>query len=205
MALLRREKTGRGDYIDIAMHRRGARGLPNVDRAGDGGEPPARSRSTSAPPAARPSTRSTRRATAATSCSAAQEMKFVRNLLDRARPAGPRAALRCAGPGPHQQPVIEFLAGVFRSKPLAEALARLVRRPRRQLRPGQHAARGARGRERRARAAWCLSDELGRRHIAPVDPLPGRAGRGRALREPALGEHTDASLARAQQISRDDA
>ena len=57
---------------------------------------------------------------------AGQEMKFIRNLLTRARQA--RDHRRSAnGPGAHQKPVIEFLAATFQRQ-AAGALDGVARR-----------------------------------------------------------------------------
>ena len=68
MALLRRESTGRGDYIDIAMHDATLAACANIvgPVMAEGRQPVAKHERT---PAARRSIRSTKRATAATSCS----------------------------------------------------------------------------------------------------------------------------------------
>ena len=89
-----------------------------------------------------------------------QEMKFVRNLLGAL--GRPELAPLCEKPGPHQQPVMEFLE---KDVPGEEPGGKpgLPRPARRLLRAGEHAARGARGRGRDK----LLKDELGRRHLAP--------------------------------------
>ena len=69
MALYRRERTGRGDYIDIAMHHAALAALPNVIGPAMAGLPQP-TRRASAAPAAPPSTRSTRPPTGAISSSA---------------------------------------------------------------------------------------------------------------------------------------
>src|SRR5262245_49368224 len=117
MALYRREQTGRGDYIDVAMHHAAIAALPNV-------------MGPAVADLARPEQQASR-----TTCGSAfyqvyetadgrhlvlgaQEMKFVETLL--ARLGRPDLAPLCArGPGPHQAPVIDFLRDVFIAKPLA--------------------------------------------------------------------------------------
>jgi len=114
MALYRREKTGEGDRLDISMHDATLAWLPNV-LGPVFVEKRAPCRSTSARGAAAPSTASTARPTAGTWCSAGRRPKFVRNLLTEwGRPD--LIALCERGPGPHQQPVIDFLQGVFESR-----------------------------------------------------------------------------------------
>ena len=93
-------------------------------------------------------------------------MKFVRNLLDRL--GRPDLVPFCErGPGPHQQPVIEFLARRLpRASPLAHWRAWFAGstsaspRSTRCARPSTTIASARRG--------LVLKDELGREHIAPV-------------------------------------
>jgi crotonobetainyl-CoA:carnitine CoA-transferase CaiB-like acyl-CoA transferase len=118
MALLRREKTGRGDRIDISMHDALVGWMPNIlgtvfaeDRA--------------------PSPKHERQWGGAAFYNiyatsdgrhivlGAQEMKFVRSLLGELnRPDLIELAER--GPGAHQQPVIEFLRTLFAQKSQAD-------------------------------------------------------------------------------------
>ena len=78
---------------------------------------------------------------------AGQEPKFIRNLLGALK-RDDLVPLCLRGPGPHQQPVIDFLAETFRKMSSDEAQAFLsgldvcFRR-------AQHAARGVRGRQHR--------------------------------------------------------
>src|SRR5688572_28409423 len=109
-----------------------------------------------------------------------QEMKFVRNLLGAL--GRPELASLCEKPGPHQQPVMHFLEGVFRAKSLAENLEFLSKldvcyAPVHTLPEALDAA-----------ADKLLRDEQGRRHLAP--PIRFRHEPARpTLREPQLGEH----------------
>ena len=118
MALFRREKTGLGDYLDIAMHDSILAWTPNVL-----GEVFANKR----PPVVKHErtfggsafyqiypTRDGRHIVLG-----GQEHKFIRNLLTAlGRPEYIEICER--GPGPHQQPVIDYLRGVFREKTQAE-------------------------------------------------------------------------------------
>jgi crotonobetainyl-CoA:carnitine CoA-transferase CaiB-like acyl-CoA transferase len=118
MALFRREKTGLGDYIDIAMHDSILAWTPNVL-----GEVFANKR----PPVVKHErtfggsafyqiypTKDGRHVVLG-----AQEHKFIRNLLGALDK--PEYIELCErGPGPHQKPVIEFLRGVFSQKTQAE-------------------------------------------------------------------------------------
>jgi len=122
-----------------------------------------------------------------------QEAKFVRNLLNAlARPDLIPLCLR--GPGPHQQPVIEFLKGTFGNMSADEAVTFLA---------GLDVCFGpvstlpeAFEDENVKARGMILRDDLGRRHIAPVirfrDEPPSPT-----LDAPALGANTDEILQRA--------
>jgi crotonobetainyl-CoA:carnitine CoA-transferase CaiB-like acyl-CoA transferase len=117
MALLRRNDTGIGDYIDISMQHAALAALPNVMGPAMARLPlpdPKHERTTGGSAFYQVyATRDGRHLVLG-----AQEMKFVRNLL--ARLGRPELAEPCErGPGPHQQPVIDFLSGVFASQPLS--------------------------------------------------------------------------------------
>jgi crotonobetainyl-CoA:carnitine CoA-transferase CaiB-like acyl-CoA transferase len=115
----------------------------------------------------------------------AQELKFVRNLLDRL--GRPDLVPLCErGPGPHQQPVIEFLQGVFREEPLEHWRAWFegqdvsfapVNTLREALDDANVRARGL-----------IVRDDLGREHIAPAVRFLEEPA-WPTLREPRLGEH----------------
>jgi crotonobetainyl-CoA:carnitine CoA-transferase CaiB-like acyl-CoA transferase len=118
---------------------------------------------------------------------AGQEPKFINNLLGAlGRPELAELCLR--GPGPHQQPVVDFLSKKFRQKSLMEwngyletldvCFGRVNTLPE----ALDHQNLDARKMIRR--------DELGRRHIAP--PIHFREEPASpVLREPLLGEHTE--------------
>ncbi len=109
----------------------------------------------------------------------------MRNLLDRlGRPD--LVALCERGPGAHQAPVIEFLRGVFRGKPLEHWCAWFagmevsfapVNTLREALDDDSVRAQGL-----------VIRDELGREHIAPVVRFMHEPAEP-SLREPSLGEH----------------
>jgi crotonobetainyl-CoA:carnitine CoA-transferase CaiB-like acyl-CoA transferase len=184
MALYRREKTGRGDYIDVAMHHAALAALPNVMGPAMAGLPqpdPKHERTTGGSAFYQIYETADGRHLVL----GAQEMKFVHNLLGRL--GRPDLAPLCErGPGPHQRPVIEFLRGVFREKPLAHwrawfdgldvsfAPANTLREA---LDDPQARARGV-----------ILTDNLGREHIAPVVRFLDEPAQP-TLREPALAEH----------------
>ena len=186
MALYRREKTGRGDYIDVAMHHAALAALPNVmgpAMAGLPGPDPRHARSTGG--AALYQIYET--ADGRHLVLGAQETKFARTLLER---LGRLDLLPLCerGPGPHQPPVIELLRAVFREKPLAHWCAWFegldvsfapVNSLREALDDPQLVARRA-----------ILNDDLGREHIAPVVRFLHEPARTR-LHEPMLGEHDE--------------
>ncbi|MET0674994.1 MAG: CoA transferase [Bradyrhizobium sp.] len=185
MALLRREKTGLGDYIDISMHDVTIGGMLNIlgPTFAEGRQPiPTHERTTGGAAFYRPyETRDGRFLVLA-----GQEPKFIHNLLGAlGRPELAELCLR--GPGPHQQPVVDFLGAEFRKRSLAECdefLAKLdVCYGRVNTLPEAvaHPNLTARGMIRR--------DEGGRLHVGP--PIQFRHEPARpVLREPALGEHT---------------
>ena len=189
IALYRRERTGLGDRLDISMHDAALAWLPNVlgpvfvekrapvpqnERTWGGGAFYRIYR-----------TRDGRHVVLG-----GQEIKFVRNLLTEwGRPD--LIALCERGPGPHQQPVVEFLQGQFETRTQAEWIEWFRGRdvcfaPVKNLReafddPQAH-ARGMR-----------LVDELGQEHIGL--PIKFAAEPGRAdFRLPRLGEHTEEVL-----------
>ncbi len=118
MALLRREKTGVGDYLDISMHDSILAWTPNVT-----GEVFAHKR----PPVVKHErtfggsafyriyrTRDGRHVVLG-----GQEPKFIRNLLGEL--GRPDLVPPCErGPGPHQAPVVEFLQAVFATRTQAD-------------------------------------------------------------------------------------
>jgi crotonobetainyl-CoA:carnitine CoA-transferase CaiB-like acyl-CoA transferase len=179
MALLRREKTGQGDFIDIAMHDSMLAGSPNVlgPTFAENRQPvPTHERSTGGSAFYRLYPSADGRWLAL----GGQEPKFVRNLLGALGRLD--LAPLCERPGPHQQPVMEFLEKTFRGKTLAENLAFLSTfdvcyAPVNTLPEALEAA-----------ADKLLKDELGRRHLAPPIRFRDEPARPR-LREPRLGEH----------------
>jgi crotonobetainyl-CoA:carnitine CoA-transferase CaiB-like acyl-CoA transferase len=189
MALLRREATGRGDVIDIAMHDAMLAACANIvgPTFAEGRQPVAKDERTTGGAAFYQvyETREGRHIVLA-----GQEKKFVENLL-RALDRPDLVPLCLQGPGPLQRPVIEFFKGVFREKTLAEATAWLSGLDV-CFGPVNTLPEAFEDRNVKARAA-VLQDDSGRRHIAPVirfDEEPARPN----LREPALGAHTEEIL-----------
>jgi crotonobetainyl-CoA:carnitine CoA-transferase CaiB-like acyl-CoA transferase len=117
----------------------------------------------------------------------AQETKFVENLLGRLGRLD-LAPLCARGPGAYQQPVTEFLRGVFAEKPLAHwhdffAGLDVSYAPVNSLREALDDAS--------VRALGLVkTDEAGREHIMPVARFKDEPA-APVLKEPALGEHND--------------
>jgi crotonobetainyl-CoA:carnitine CoA-transferase CaiB-like acyl-CoA transferase len=185
MALLRRQTTGMGDYIDISMHDVTIGGMLNIlgPAFAENRQPiPAHERTTGGAAFYRPYETQDGRYLVL----AGQEPKFIHNLL-RAFGRPELAELCLRGPGPHQQPVADFLAAEFRKRPLAEWHAYLapldVCYGRVNTLPEAlaHPNLLARGMIRR--------DETNRRHIGPPIRFADEPARP-VLREPGLGEHT---------------
>jgi crotonobetainyl-CoA:carnitine CoA-transferase CaiB-like acyl-CoA transferase len=189
MALLRRQQTGAGDYIDISMHDVTVGGMLNIlgPTFAEGRQPvAAHERTTGGAAFYRPYETQDGRYLVL----AGQEPKFIHNLLGAlGRPE--LAALCLQGPGPHQQPVMDFLAAAFRNRTLAEwdkYLATLdvcygcVNTLPEAFAHPNLLARG-----------MIRVDETNRRHVGPPIRFTEEPARP-SLREPALGEHTDQVL-----------
>ena len=191
MALLRRENTGRGDYVDIAMHDAILAACANIvgPVMAEGRQPVAKhERSTGG--AAFYQVYETRDARHIVL--GGQEEKFVRNLLD-ALERPDLIPLCLQGPGPHQQPVIAFLKAAFARMSSDEAFAFLSGLdvcfgPVNSL-PDAFEDENVRAR------GMILRDDLGRRHIAPVIRFRDEPPAPR-LDAPALGENTEDVLNR---------
>jgi len=189
MALLRRDKTGAGDYLDISMHDVTVGGMLNIlgpTFAEDRQPVPAHERTTGGAAFYRPYETQDGRYLVL----AGQEPKFIHNLL-RAFGRPELAELCLRGPGPHQRTVIEFLSAEFRKRPLADWQAYLatldVCYGRINTLPEAFAHPNLLTR------GMILYDETKRRHVGP--PIHFRHEPARpVLREPALGEHTASIL-----------
>jgi crotonobetainyl-CoA:carnitine CoA-transferase CaiB-like acyl-CoA transferase len=189
MALFRRQQTGIGDYIDVSMHDVTLGAMLNVlgPALAENRQPVvAHERTTGGAALYRSYETSDGRHLVL----AGQEPKFINNLLG-ALGRTDLAHLCLRGPGPHQQPVIDFLAETFRQKSLTEweryletldvCFGRVNTLPEALA----HQNLGAR--------KTILHDELGRRHIAP--PIRFRQEPASpVLQEPGLGEHTGATF-----------
>ena len=189
MALLRRHETGRGDYIDIAMHDALFAACPNVlgPVMADGRHPVVKQQRSTGGSAFYQiyETRDGRQLVLA-----GQETKFVARAAERARPAGSRAAVRArsgrapaAGDRLSARDVsaarladwMEYLA------PLDVCFAPVNTLPEALDDPNLRAR------------SMLLTDDAGRRHIAPADPLPCTSRRSRCCASRSLGEHTRSS------------
>ena len=179
MALFRRQRTGRGDFVGIAMHDSMLAGLANIlgPTLAENRPPGARHERTTGGSAFY---RLYESADGRHLALGGQEMKFVKNLLGAL--GRPELAPLCERPGPHQKPVMELLEQTFKAKTLADNLAFLSKldvcyAPVNTLPEALEAA-----------ADKLITDELGRRHLAP--PIRFRDEPARpSLREPRLGEH----------------
>jgi len=190
MALLRRRETGVGDHIDIGMHDVTVAATLNIlgPTLAEGRHPVAEHERTTGGAAFYRvyETRDGRHLVLA-----GQEPKFVHALLGAlGRPD--LAALCLSGPGPHQQPVVDFLAQQFRGKTLAEwnaylatldvCYGRVNTLPEALAHENLHAH------------GMLLRDALGRTHVGPPIRFRDEPAAPR-LREPRLGEHSEAVLA----------
>jgi len=190
MALYRRESSGRGDYIDMAMHDAALGGLPNslgpvfAERRA-----PVAKHERSTGGAAFYHLYQTRDGRHI--ALGGQETKFVHTLLG-ALGRLDLAPLAERGPGPHQQPLIAYLADIFRERSQTEWIEWFRGRdvcfaPVNDLREAvddpQARARG-----------MILVDEAGREHLGPVIKFRDEPPTPR-LTAPRLGEHTAAVLA----------
>ena len=190
MALLARQTTGVGDYLDISMQDASVAGCLNIlgPAIADGVQPVVPHQRTTGGSALY---RIYRTQDGKHVALAGQEPKFVRSLLNElGRPDLIDLCLR--GPGPHQQPVIEFLSQTFLSRPASEWDERLSRLDLcyavlKTLPEGLDDA-NLLARE------MVLADARGTRHIGPpirFEREPARPD----LHAPALDEHRDEILA----------
>ena len=190
MALLKRQTTGRGDHIEIAMHDALLAALPNIVGPvfAENRQPDPKSERTTGGAAFYRlyDTRDGKQIALA-----GQETKFVERALEAL--GRPELAALCArGPGAHQQPVVDCLQEFFATQSRDEALAWLaelgicfapVNTLTEALADPNVSARGL-----------VLADERGRKHLAPPIRFALEPARP-VLREPLLGEHTAAVLA----------
>src|SRR5476651_331700 len=191
MALLRRQTTGKGDYIDVSMHEALMASCANVvgTTFAENKHPDVKQQRTTGGSAFyRVYDTSDGRQLVL----AGQEMKFIKNLLGAF--GKPEMASLCEWPGAHQKPVMDFLAATFRAKPLAhwmEWLAPL------DICYGPVATLPeAIAEPNLLKRGFMVTDEAGRKHFAPVVRFKDEPS-APLYREPLLGEHTEEILKRA--------
>jgi crotonobetainyl-CoA:carnitine CoA-transferase CaiB-like acyl-CoA transferase len=190
MALLKRQQTGRGEHVEVAMHDALLASLPNIvgPAFAEARQPnPKAERTTGGSAFYRLyETRDGKQIALA-----GQEPKFVEKVL--AALGRPELAALCArGPGLHQQPVADCLQTFFASKSRDECLDWLAGLD--VCFAPVNTLPEALGDPHAAARELVLTDALGRKHLAPPVRFGGRSARPN-LREPMLGEHTDDVLA----------
>jgi crotonobetainyl-CoA:carnitine CoA-transferase CaiB-like acyl-CoA transferase len=190
MALLKRQETGRGDYVEVAMLDSLFAATPNIlgpvlaERRAPN---PKEQRTTGGAAFYRLYDTLDGRQVAL----AGQERKYIEKVLGAlGRPDLIELCTR--GPGAHQQPVAELLRDFFASRTLEQSLAWLAALDV-CFAPVQTLLEATVDPNVAARALL-LTDEIGRKHLAPPIRFAEEPARP-ALREPALGEHTDDVLA----------
>ncbi len=190
MALVKRQETGRGDYVEIAMFDSLFAATPNVIGPvfAEGRQPDPKTQRTTGGAAFYRlyDTRDGKQLALA-----GQEPKFVEKVLG-ALGRLDLVELCTRGPGPHQRPVVELLAAFFASRSRQESLDWLAAldvcyAPVNTLHEATQDAHVA-ARE------LLLRDERGRPHLKPAIRFAEEPARP-TLREPLLGEHTDDVLA----------
>jgi len=190
MALLKRQQTGRGDYLEIAMFDSLLAATPNimgpVFAEGRHVDPKAQRTTGGAAFYRIYDTQDGKQLVLA-----GQEPKFIERVL-AALGRSDLVPLCTRGPGPHQAPVVELLAAFFGARPRQESLDWLTELDvcfapvNTLLEATQDPNVAARN--------LLLRDEIGRAHLAPAIRFAAEPARP-DLREPALGEHTHEVLA----------
>jgi len=192
MALLRRQATGKGDYIDVSMHETLMASCANVVGPAfkENRHPDVKNQRTTGGSAFyRVYDTSDGRQLVL----AGQEMKFVRNLLGAL--GKPEWAGLCEWPGAHQKPVMDFLAETFRAKPLAhwmEFLSTL------DICYGPvNTLPEAIAEPNLLKRGFMVTDGMGRKHFGPAVRFRDEPS-SPLYREPLLGEHTEEVLRRSR-------
>ncbi|CAN5813549.1 CaiB/BaiF CoA-transferase family protein [soil metagenome] len=192
MALLRRTTTGRGDYIDVSMHEALMASCANVVGSAftDGTQPDVKTQRTTGGSAFY---RTYDTSDGRQLVIAGQEMKFIRNLLGAL--GKPEMVALCEWPGAHQKPVVDFLAATFAGQPLAHWMAWLA--PLDICYAPVNTLPEAIADPNLVKRGAIVTDGEGRKHFAPVVRFRDEPSRP-LYREPQLGEHTEAILARSR-------
>jgi crotonobetainyl-CoA:carnitine CoA-transferase CaiB-like acyl-CoA transferase len=185
MALLRRQQTGRGDYIDVAMNDAMLAASVNVlgSALAQDQQPIASHERTTGGSAFY---RIYRTKDDLYIVLGGQEAKFVHTLLDTFnRPD--LVALCERGPGPHQQPVVAFLTDLFKQHSRAEWIQWMASRDI-CFAPVNSQPEALRDPQVQYRQ-MVVGDRAGRKHLATAIRFREEPGRPN-LHEPWLGEHT---------------
>jgi crotonobetainyl-CoA:carnitine CoA-transferase CaiB-like acyl-CoA transferase len=189
MALLRREATKQGDYVDVSMHASFLAAGPNVfgSALAENRQPIPKHERTNGGSAFYQiyETKDGRHVVLG-----GQELKFVRPFLDKLGRLD-FVSLCERGPGPHQKPLIDFLRGVFKERTLEEWVGwteslDVCFAPVNTL-PEALADKNA------VSLGMVLHDESGRRHLGPAIRFRDEPAQPN-FRVPKLGEHNDALL-----------
>jgi crotonobetainyl-CoA:carnitine CoA-transferase CaiB-like acyl-CoA transferase len=190
MALLKREQTGRGDYVEVAMLDSLLAATPNVIGpvlAGKRDIDPKAQRTTGGAAFYRLYDTWDGRQLAL----AGQEPKFIERVLTAL--GRPDLLQVCAqGPGPQQRPVVEALQAFFGGRTRQESLDWLA-----ELEVGYapvNTLLEATRDEQVVARKLLVADEQGRAHLAPPIRFAAEPATP-SLREPLLGEHTTEILA----------
>jgi crotonobetainyl-CoA:carnitine CoA-transferase CaiB-like acyl-CoA transferase len=194
MALLRREKTGFGDHIDVSMQEALLAATANVlgPVFSEGRQPiPKHERTTGGSAFYQIYETADGRHIVL----GGQELKFVRNLLAHLERED-FIPLCERGPGPHQKPLIAYLQSVFGVRTLTE-LVEWFRPLDVCFAPVNTLPEAFEDEQIRARSL-ILTDGMGRRHIGPVIRFL-REPADVSLVEPALGQHNARVLRQGQE------
>ena len=190
MALLRRQATGKGDYIDVSMHETLMASCANVVGTAfkDNEHPDVKNQRTTGGSAFyRVYDTSDGRQLVL----AGQEMKFIKNLLGAL--GKPEWAELCERPGAHQKPVVDFLTATFKAKPLKHWMDFLS--PLDICYGPVNTLPEAIAEPNLVKRGFMVTDDMGRKHFGPAVRFKDEPS-SPLYREPLLGEHTEEILKR---------